>query len=141
MGGFTGVVTSAAWSSRSSAASFARRRAARARARGVVRSCWMGRERHVGVDAELEMHPGACVRSGLGVARADADVDADIISADIASVDARAVMSRDILLDLNVVDVRRRIGGVSEGIFNRGWSLWNECCALWRSVQCNVAME
>jgi hypothetical protein len=64
----------------------------------------MGREWHVGVDAELGMHPGACVRGGLGVARAEADADADIISADIASgaKDARVVMS-DILLDLNVM--------------------------------------
>ncbi len=47
----------------------------------------MGRDLHVGVDAELGMHPGACVRGGLGVVRTDADVDADSISADIASVD------------------------------------------------------
>jgi len=101
-----GVVTSAAWSSRRSAASFARRRAARASARGVVMSCWMGRDWHVGVDAELGMHPGVCVRGGLGVARADAEVDADIISADIASVDG-AKDARVILLDLNVMMKRR----------------------------------
>ena len=101
-GWLTGVVTSAAWSSRCSAASCARRRAARARARGVVMSCWMGRDWHVGVDAELGMHPGECARGGLGVARADADVDADITSTDIVSVDG--AKDADILLDWDTVD-------------------------------------
>jgi len=87
-------MTSAAWSSRRSSASIARRRAARACARGVVKSCGTGRDWHVGVDAELEIRPGACVRGGLGVVRADVDADADIISAD--AKDVRAI-SDDIL--------------------------------------------
>jgi hypothetical protein len=82
-------VISAARSSRRSAASFARRRAARARARGEVRSCWTGSDLHVGVDAELavvELGPGT--RSVFGVARTDGDADADAdaeIRVDIAS--------------------------------------------------------
>lgn len=74
----TGVVTSAAKSSRRSAASFARRRAARARARGVVRSCWTGNSLRVwGVDAPH------LVADGSGVASADADADASVTSEDI----------------------------------------------------------
>ena len=72
------MVISAARSSWSSAASFARRRAARARARGVVRSCWTGSNLRVGgndaphlaVDPEPEARMG-----GLGVASIDADAD------------------------------------------------------------------
>lgn len=120
-GWLTGVVTSAAWSSRRSSASFARIRAARACARGVVKSCWTGRDWQIGVDAELGIRPGACFRGGLGVVRADVDADADI-SAD--AKDAR-VMSGDILLDLNVWDRmtadserrRERIGEVSGGFY------------------------
>jgi len=82
-------------------------------------SCWMGRDWHVGVDAELGMY-GACVRAGgLGVARADADVDADIMRADIASVDgekdARADMSDAILYRGIVMRRGRKIGEVSDG--------------------------
>jgi hypothetical protein len=87
---------SAAKSSRRSAASFARKRAARARARGVVRSCWTGSDLQVdlglGVDAQLVVvveNPDA--RIGFGVARSevagvvDADDDADAeIRVDIA---------------------------------------------------------
>lgn len=113
-GWLTGVVTSAAWSSRRSAASFSRRRAARARARGVVMSCWIGRDWHVGVDAELGIHPGACVPGGLGVERADADVDADIISASVDGAKDRAVVSGDILQDLMVM-TDRRVGGFLTG--------------------------
>jgi hypothetical protein len=60
-------------------------------------SCWTGRDWHVGVDAELGIHPGACGRDGLGV---DVDADADIISADAKDVMA---MSDDILLDFKRV--------------------------------------
>lgn len=56
---------SAAKSSRCSAASFARRRAARARARGVVKSCWTGSDLHVSV--------GMCIGFGVNV-----DVDGDV---------------------------------------------------------------
>lgn len=79
-----GVVISAAKSSRCSAASFARRRAARARARGVVRSCWTGNDLHVGVGIDFDVGLLANVldsetRSGFGVVRAeDADVDAEM---------------------------------------------------------------
>jgi hypothetical protein len=79
----TGVVMSAAKSSRRSAASFARRRAARARARGVVRSCWTGSDLHVdlglGVDAQLVAVENPDARIGFGVARSEAAgvVDAD----------------------------------------------------------------
>lgn len=75
---------SAAISSRRSAASFARRRAARARARGVVRSCWTGSGLPVGVGVGSDMGLHVIVfdpetRSGFGVARAeDADVDAEV---------------------------------------------------------------
>jgi hypothetical protein len=82
---------SAAKSSRRSASSFARKRAARARARGVVRSCWTGRGLlYVGVDAELVIDLDA--RTGLGVARTDADADIrlDIVSAAEGTKDAKA---------------------------------------------------
>lgn len=80
----TGVVISAAKSSRRSAASFARRRAARARARGVVRSCWTGSDLHVSVGIGFGVEPPVVVldpgrRGGFGVARTeDADVDAEM---------------------------------------------------------------
>jgi len=90
----TGVVMSAAKSSRRSAASFARRRAARARARGVVRSCWTGSDLHVdlglGVDAQLIAVKDPDARIGFGVASSETDTDdvdgadADEISVDIA---------------------------------------------------------
>ena len=87
----TGVVTSAARSSRRSAASFARRRAARARARGVVRSCWTGSSLRVcGIDAlHLVVYPEACGVC-LGVAKDD-DVDADIciVNAAVGTEDAK----------------------------------------------------
>lgn len=85
----TGVVMSAAKSSRRSASTFARKRAARARARGVVRSCWTGRD----VDAELGIDLDA--RTGLGVARADADIRLDIVNAAEGEKGAKA-MSGDI---------------------------------------------
>jgi hypothetical protein len=77
----TGVVISAARSSWCSAASFARRRAARARARGVVKSCWTGSNLRVGgndvprlaVDPEPEARTG-----GLGVASIEADFDSKV---------------------------------------------------------------
>ena len=92
---------SAAKSSCRSAASYARRRAARARARGVVRSCWTGNNRRVGgtdpphlvVDPEARM-----VGLGpLGVARieADADIKVDIVNAAEGAKGAN-VMSDDI---------------------------------------------
>ena len=75
------MVISAAKSSRRSAASFARRRAARARARGVVRSCWTGNSPRVGgvtVDApQLIVDDPEARTVGLGVTGTDAD-DADI---------------------------------------------------------------
>jgi hypothetical protein len=78
----TGVVMSAAMSSRRSAASFARRRAARARARGVVRSCWTGSDLHVdpglGVDAQLGAGKGPEARIGFGVARSAPDTDVTV---------------------------------------------------------------
>jgi len=93
-----GVVTSAAKSSRRSAASFARRRAARARARGVVRSCWTGNSlRAGGVDApHLVVDPEART-VGLGVVRTDADavINVDIVNAAVGTKDAK-VMSDDI---------------------------------------------
>jgi len=79
-----GVVVRAAKSSRCSAASFARRRAARARARGVVRSCWTGNDLHVGVGIGFDVGLLADVldsetRSGFGVVRVeDVDVDAEM---------------------------------------------------------------
>jgi hypothetical protein len=78
----TGVVISAARSSRCSAASLARRRAARARARGVVRSCWTGSNLRVGgIDPEPEARMGG--PGGLGVAsiEPDADIKVDIVNA------------------------------------------------------------
>ena len=67
-------MTSAAKSSRRSAASFARRRAARARARGVVKSCWTGNGRRVGgVDAPPLVVDPETRTVNLGVARADGD--------------------------------------------------------------------
>jgi len=99
--GLTGVVISAAKSSRRSAASFARRRATRARARGVVRSCWTGSRLHVGVGVDAQLVRKFDSRVGFGVARSD-DGD-DIIMEDIASAEglgskhARVVsMSNDI---------------------------------------------
>lgn len=77
-------------------------------------SCWMGRDWHVGVDAELGIHPGACVPGGLEVARADADVDADIIRASVDGAKDRAVVSGDILQDLMVM-TDRRVGGFLTG--------------------------
>ena len=88
------MVTSAAKSSRRSAASCARRRAARARARGVVRSCGTGSDLHaVEIDLGLGVVLGSDpeTRLGFGVVRRDAvgaDVDADVdaeIRVDIAS--------------------------------------------------------
>jgi hypothetical protein len=78
-GRLTGVVTNAAKSSRRSAASFARKRAARARARGVDRSCWTGNSLRVGgVDTpHLVVDPEART-VGLGVARTDADADINV---------------------------------------------------------------
>jgi hypothetical protein len=82
-GRLTGVVTSAAKSSRRSAASFARKRAARARARGVVRSCWTGNSLRVsGVDSDaphLIVDPETRT-VGLGVARSDADINVGIVN-------------------------------------------------------------
>ena len=75
---------SAAKSSRRSAASFARRRAARARARGVVRSCGTGSDLHIGVGVGFDVGLRVIVidletRSGFGVAwTEDADVDAEM---------------------------------------------------------------
>jgi hypothetical protein len=92
----TGVVISAAKSSRRSAASFARRRAARARARGVVRSCWTGSDLHVdlglGVDAQLVLAvKDPDTRLGFGVANSETDTDVDGADADEIRVDiARA---------------------------------------------------
>jgi hypothetical protein len=91
-------VISAAWSSRRSAASFARKRAARARARGVVGSCWTGSDLHVGVGVELIRDPD--VRSGLGVARTDADAD---INVDIVTVAADGAKDAKAMLD-DIVD-------------------------------------
>jgi len=81
-----GVVISAARSSWCSAASFARRRAARARARGVVKSCWTGSNLRVGgIDApRLAVDPEPEARTGgLGVASIEADFDSkvDIVNA------------------------------------------------------------
>lgn len=93
----TGVVTSAARSSRRSAASFARKRAARARARGVVKSCWTGSSLRVCViDApHLVVDPEArevC----LGVTRNDVDAaDICIVNAAVGTEDA-TVTSEDI---------------------------------------------
>jgi len=73
------------------------------------------------------MHTGVCVRGGLAVARADAEVDADIISADIASVDGAkgARVMSGILLDLSVMtNDEGRIGEEDRCIFDRNWSLW-----------------
>jgi hypothetical protein len=78
----TGVVISAAWSSRRSAASSARKRAKRARARGVVVSCWTGSDRHVSVDVEVVMDPDAC--SGFWVVAmtgAEGEPNMDILTA------------------------------------------------------------
>jgi hypothetical protein len=96
----TGVVISAAKSSRRSAASFARRRAARARARGVVMSCWTGSDLHVGVgigiDAEFVISDDA--RTGFGVVSIDVDADMklDIESAAEGANGAKATTSDDI---------------------------------------------
>jgi len=74
---------SAAKSSRRSAASFARRRAARARARGVVRSCGTGSDLHVGVGIGFDVGLLVIIldpetRSGFGVTRTEnADIDAE----------------------------------------------------------------
>ncbi|KAF8495162.1 hypothetical protein F5888DRAFT_1712577 [Russula emetica] len=76
-----GVVTSAAKSSRRSAASFARKRAARARARGVDRSCWTGKGLRVGgigIDAPHLVVDPETRTVGLGVARTDADADINV---------------------------------------------------------------
>jgi hypothetical protein len=88
-------VISAAWSSRRSAASFARKRSARARARGVVRSCWTGSDLHADVDLELIIDPD--LRIGFGVAWTDADADADtkvdiVTAAAEGAKDAKAML-------------------------------------------------
>jgi hypothetical protein len=74
-------VISAAWSSRCSAASFARKRSARARARGVVRSCWTGSDLHVDVDLEFIIHPDLRIGFGVTWTDADADTNVDIVTA------------------------------------------------------------
>jgi len=96
-----GVVISAAKSSRRSAASFARRRAARARARGVVMSCWMGSDLHVGVGIGIDAEPVIGLedaRTGFGVASidVDADIKLDIESAAEGANGAKPTTSDDI---------------------------------------------
>lgn len=85
------MVTSAAKSSRRSAASFARRRAARARARGVVMSCWTGNGLRVGgVDApHLVVDPEART-VGFAVARADAETE-DMVNSAEGDKDAKDI--------------------------------------------------
>lgn len=129
----TGVVISAAKSSRCSAASFARRRAARARARGVVRSCGTGNDLHVGVGIGIGIGVNVGLlaivldsetRSGFGVVRAeDADVDAEM-RVDTAreaegAKDGKAIAASDDIFVIGTVpgkgtvcfDFQRQTGG------------------------------
>ena len=119
---------SAAKSSRRSAASFARRRAARARARGVVRSCWTGSDLHVdrglGVDAQVELGivKDSEARVGFGVASSEAGIDVDVdaeIRVDIAR--AAAVAAAEGTKDAKVTPASDDISRSFRGTVSRRW--------------------